>query len=67
MQEKSNVSASQNGECFVNDDSSFYKMDGAENKVTIGSGFWKENMMSYMLRLNYGYAGKYLVTLTGRC
>ena len=66
MQEKSNVSASQNGECFVNDDSSFYKMDGAENKVTIGSGFWKENMMSYMLRLNYGYAGKYLVTLTGR-
>lgn len=32
MQEKSNVSASQNGECFVNDDSSFYKMDGAENK-----------------------------------
>ena len=66
MQEKSNVSSSQNGECFVNDDSSFYKMDGAENKVTIGSGFWKENMMSYMLRLNYGYAGKYLVTLTGR-
>lgn len=66
MQEKKNNSTSQSGEGFVNDDSSFYKMDGAENKIVIGSGYWKETMMSAMLRLNYGYAGKYLVTLTGR-
>lgn len=66
MQQKKNNSTSQSGESFVNDDSSFYKMDGAEKNIKIGSGFWKENMMSYMLRLNYGYAGRYLVTLTGR-
>lgn len=66
MQGKNNRSTSQSGEGFVNDDSSFYKMDGAENKITIGSGYWKETMMSYMLRLNYSYAGKYMMTLTGR-
>lgn len=66
MQGKQHQNTSQEGEGFVNDDSSFYKMDGAENSIKISSGFWKETMMSYMLRLNYGYAGKYLVTLTGR-
>ncbi len=66
MQEKKNTSTSQSGEGFVNDDSSFYKMDGAENKITVGSSYWKENMMSYMLRLNYGYAGRYMATITGR-
>ncbi|MGM9787114.1 MAG: SusC/RagA family TonB-linked outer membrane protein [Candidatus Cryptobacteroides sp.] len=66
MQQKKNNSNSQAGESFVNDDSSFYKMDGAEKSITIGSSYWKENMMSYMLRLNYGYAGRYLITLTGR-
>lgn len=66
MQAKENRSTSQSGEGFVNDDSSFYKMDGAEKNIKISSGYWRETMMSYMLRLNYGYAGKYLVTLTGR-
>lgn len=66
MQEKKNTSSSQSGESFVNDDSSFYKMEGAESNIKIDSGYWKENMMSYMLRLNYGFVGKYLFTLTGR-
>lgn len=66
VQEMRSTSASQSGEGFVNDDSSFYRMDGAENKITISSSYWKETMMSSMLRLNYGFDSKYLVTLTGR-
>ena len=66
VQEMKSTSASQSGEGFVNDDSSFYRMDGAENKITIGSSYWKETMVSSMLRLNYGFDSKYLVTLTGR-
>lgn len=66
MQEKKNVSSSQSGQSFVNDDSSFYKMDGAEKNIKISSGYWKENMVSYMARFNYSYADKYMVTLTAR-
>ena len=66
MQQKMNVSSSQSGTGFVNDDSSFYRMDGAEKNIKISSGYWKESMMSGMLRVNYGYASKYMVTLTGR-
>ena len=66
MQQKENTSSSQTGQGFVNDDSSFYKMDGAEGKMTMSSGYWKETMVSYMLRANYGFAGRYYLTLTGR-
>ena len=41
VQEMKSTSASQSGEGFVNDDSSFYRRDGAENKITIGSSYWK--------------------------
>ena len=50
----------------MNDDSSFYKMDGAESNIKVGSSYWKENMMSGMFRLNYGYDSRYLFTVTGR-
>lgn len=66
MQEKKETSSSQSGESFVNDDSSFYRMSGAEKNIKISSGYWKETMVSYMLRLNYSFNDKYLVTLTGR-
>ena len=66
MQEKKNNSSSLSGESFVNDDSSFYKMDGAESNIKVGSSYWKENMMSGMFRLNYGYDSRYLFTVTGR-
>ena len=66
MQETQYTGASQSGEGFVNDDSSFYRMDGAENKITIGSSYWKENFVSGMFRVNYGFDSKYLLTLTGR-
>ena len=66
MQEKTEISSSQSGESFVNDDSSFYMMSGAENNITMSSGYWKENMISYMARINYAFAEKYMITLTGR-
>ena len=66
MQEAQYTAASQSGEGFVNDDSSFYRMDGAENKIAIGSEYWKQNMVSGMFRVNYGFNSKYLLTLTGR-
>lgn len=66
MQEAQYTAASQSGEGFVNDDSSFYRMDGAENKIAISSSFWKENTVSGMFRVNYGFNSKYLLTLTGR-
>lgn len=66
MQKKEHVESSQTGQGFVNDDSSFYKMDGADGRLTMSSGYWKETMLSYMFRANYSYAGKYYLTLTGR-
>ena len=41
-------------------------MDGAENKIAISSSFWKENFVSGMFRVNYGFKYKYLLTLTHR-
>lgn len=66
MQKKEQKSTAQTGESFVNDDSSFYKMDGAEKNITISSGYWKETMISYMFRANYNWHSRYFVTLTGR-
>ena len=66
MQEAQYTAASQSGEGFVNDDSSFYRMDGAEKKIAISSSFWKENFVSGMFRVNYGFNSKYLLTVTGR-
>lgn len=66
MQEKKNISNSMSGEGFVNDDSSFYKMDGAENNIKNSSSYWKETMMSAMFRVNYSYDSRYMFTLTGR-
>ncbi len=66
MQEQVEKKSSQSGEGFVNDDSSFYRMDGAENNIKNSSSFSKETMVSYMFRVNYGFNSKYLLTLTGR-
>ena len=66
MQEAQYTAASQSGEGFVNDDSSFYRMDGAENKIAISSSFWKENFVSGMFRVNYSFNSKYLPSDTHR-
>ena len=66
MQQKSNKSTSESAESFVNDDMSFYSLANGEKNISVGSGFWKESMMSYMGRINYMFDNKYLLTLTGR-
>ena len=60
------MKSSQSGDTFVNDDSSFYRMSGAENNISISSSYSRETMVSSMLRVNYAFNNKYLVTLTGR-
>ena len=66
MQETQYTGQSQSGESFVNDDSSFYRMEGAEKNIIIDSDFWQENTVSGMFRVNYGFNSKYLLTITGR-
>lgn len=65
-QETKSVSSSQSGEGFVVDDTSYFMMGTAERKQSISSGITETAMLSYMLRLNYAYKGKYMATLTGR-
>ncbi|RAV31020.1 SusC/RagA family TonB-linked outer membrane protein [Sinomicrobium soli] len=66
MQETRSTSASQSGEGFVTDDSGYHMMDTAERNQTIASGLSETSLLSYMLRLNYAYKGKYMATVTGR-
>ncbi len=66
MQGKENRSTSQSAQCFVNDDMSFYSMANGEKNITVGSGYWKETMLSLMGRVNYTYDRRYMLTLTGR-
>ncbi len=65
-QETKSISSSQSGEGFVVDDTSYFMMGTAERKQSISSGITETAMLSYMLRLNYAYKGKYMATLTGR-
>lgn len=37
-----------------------------DNKVTIGSGLTDRQLESYMIRLNYGFNERYLLTVSGR-
>lgn len=66
MQETRRVSSSQSGDGFVTDDTSYFMMGTAERNQKISSGLSETAMLSYMFRLNYGYQGKYMTTLTGR-
>lgn len=66
VQETKRISSSQSGEGFVTDDTSYYMMGTAERNQKISSGLSETAMLSYMLRLNYAYNGKYMATLTGR-
>ncbi|HEY6915223.1 MAG TPA: SusC/RagA family TonB-linked outer membrane protein, partial [Paludibacter sp.] len=66
MQQTKSVSSSQSAEGFVTDDTSYFMMGTAERNQTISSGLSETAMLSYMLRLNYAYKGKYMATLTGR-
>ncbi|MFD2965819.1 SusC/RagA family TonB-linked outer membrane protein [Sphingobacterium bambusae] len=66
LQKTKNVSSGQSGQGFVTDNTSYYMMGTAERNQAISSGLSETAMLSYMMRLNYSYKGKYLATLTGR-
>lgn len=44
----------------------WYNMGSAKDYTGVSSSFGKNTMLSYALRLNYGYKGKYLATLSTR-
>ena len=50
---------------FVNDQLSFNNVEAAEN-ISASSESWRTNLLSQMIRLNYSYDSKYLLTLTAR-
>ncbi|MEY8608380.1 TonB-dependent receptor [Parabacteroides segnis] len=66
MQQTSQEISEQKGTSFVNDDSKYHNMAGAEENKTVTSELTETAMLSYMLRLNYNYANRYLFTATGR-
>ncbi len=66
VQQTQKKTSEESAESFVNDDSSYHNIGAGENKKAVKSGLSETSMLSYMLRLNYSYAGKYLLTLTGR-
>ncbi|WP_268224522.1 SusC/RagA family TonB-linked outer membrane protein [Sinomicrobium oceani] len=66
MQQTKRISSSQSGEGFITDDSGYHMMDTAERNQKISSGLSETALLSYMLRLNYAYKGKYMATVTAR-
>lgn len=66
MQQTDLKKSKQEGESFVNDDSGYDNMALAEKNKTISSELTETAMLSYMARINYSYANKYMLTLTAR-
>ncbi len=66
LQQTSNESSSQSAESFVSDADEYHNMESGEKNKELSSSLVNTALVSYMLRLNYSYAGKYLLTLTGR-
>jgi len=66
MQESEDKTSSQSGDGFVTDDVGYNMINTAERNQKVSSGYSHKSVLSYMLRLNYAYQGKYMATLTGR-
>lgn len=66
IQETSKQYSKQSAESFVNDEGGYHNMAGGEKNKSLSSSLTETALLSYMIRLNYAYAGKYLLTLTGR-
>lgn len=66
MQQTQRKEFEQKAECFVNDDSEYHNMNAGEKNQSVTSKLTETATLSYMLRLNYGYDNRYLLTLTGR-
>lgn len=66
MQQTSDQNANQSADCFVNDDSEYNNMNAGEKNIKITSGLTETATLSYMLRANYNFDNRYMLTLTGR-
>lgn len=66
MQQTDSRSNKSSGESFVNDESSYHNLMGAEKNKEISSELKETAMLSYMGRINYGFDNRYLLTITGR-
>lgn len=66
IQETSKQYSKQSAESFVNDEGGYHNMAGGEKNKSLSSSLTETALLSYMIRLNYAYAGKYLLTLSGR-
>ncbi len=66
MQETSNQYSDQSAENFMSDEYGYHNMAAGDKNVSVSSSLTETAMLSYMLRLNYSYKSRYLVTLTGR-
>lgn len=66
IQETNKQYSKQSAESFVNDEGGYHNMAGGEKNKSLSSSLTETALLSYMIRLNYAYAGKYLLTLTGR-
>jgi TonB-linked SusC/RagA family outer membrane protein len=66
VQQTRHQESTQTGQSFVNDDSDYHNMSGAEKNQTVTSRLTETALLSYMGRINYSYANKYMLTLTAR-
>ncbi len=66
MQKTKSWSTGQSGAGFVTDDTEYFMIGSASRLVSNSASLSETAMLSYMGRINYGYKGKYLLTLTGR-
>lgn len=66
VQKTSKQYSKQSADSFVNDEGGYHNMAGGEKNKSLSSSLTETALLSYMIRLNYAYAGKYLLTLTGR-
>lgn len=66
MQETTQKESKQAAEVFVNDEGSYHNMNSGEKNQVVTSTLRETALLSYMGRINYSYANKYMLTLTGR-
>jgi hypothetical protein len=59
-----NSSAAATGQLLASQ--AFYALQNNPSNVLVSSAYVGSNLNSYAFRINYSYAGKYLLTLTGR-
>lgn len=66
LQKTNTETSSQSAESFVSDVNEYHNMNSGEKNKVLTSSLVETALISYMMRVNYSYASKYLLTLTGR-